>query len=167
MVDPANPDVPPLSTVAGGLLLRDPSRRILLVRPSYKDGWDIPGGIAERGESPRECCRREIVEELGMPLAVGRLLVVDFFLLPGAASGSFRFVYDGGILEPQIAASIRLDPTELVEWRFVDVGTLDLFVSDPKARRLRAAHGCALAGGLMELEWGFPAQVDQPPADAW
>ena len=100
-------------------------------------------------------------------MAVGRLLVVDFFILPGAVEASFRFVYDGGILEPQIAATIRLQPSELLEWRFVRLDSIDRYVSDPKARRLRAAHHCALGGGMMELEWGFPAELDEPPGNEW
>jgi len=30
--------------VAAGVLFRDAQGRVLLVKPTYKDGWDIPGG---------------------------------------------------------------------------------------------------------------------------
>jgi 8-oxo-dGTP diphosphatase len=48
--------------MAAGIAIRDPGGRILLVRPTYKDGWDIPGGYVEPGESPAEACRRELKE---------------------------------------------------------------------------------------------------------
>lgn len=38
--------------VAAGVLIRDAAGRILLVKPTYKDGWEIPGGYVEPDESP-------------------------------------------------------------------------------------------------------------------
>ena len=38
--------------VAADVLVRDTSQRILLVDPSYKPDWDLPGGMAEANEPP-------------------------------------------------------------------------------------------------------------------
>jgi 8-oxo-dGTP pyrophosphatase MutT (NUDIX family) len=35
-----------------------------LLEPTYKEDWEIPGGIIEENESPREACKREVLEEL-------------------------------------------------------------------------------------------------------
>lgn len=46
-------------TVAAGVLLFDERDRFLLVDPTYKPGWEFPGGVVEAGE-PRpapECAR--------------------------------------------------------------------------------------------------------------
>jgi ADP-ribose pyrophosphatase YjhB (NUDIX family) len=56
----------------------DDDGRILLVNPSYKERWDLPGGILERGEDPVSGLRREIVEELGLECRVGELRAVDY-----------------------------------------------------------------------------------------
>jgi len=64
--------------VAAGVLFRDAQGRVLLVKPTYKDGWDIPGGYVEPGESPKQAARREVLEELGIEPPIGRLLVVDW-----------------------------------------------------------------------------------------
>src|SRR4051794_34297997 len=64
---------PPMATprVAAGALIRDVEGRILLVKPTYKDGWDIPGGYVEPGESPADACNREIAEEIGLHRKAG------------------------------------------------------------------------------------------------
>ena len=46
--------------VASGVLFFDAEGRILLVRPSYKPGWDLPGGYVEIGEAPVQGAAREV-----------------------------------------------------------------------------------------------------------
>lgn len=50
----------------------------------------LPGGHLEWGEDPRECMRREIVEELGIEPVLGRLLYVNTFM-DGASKQPFEF----------------------------------------------------------------------------
>ncbi len=50
----------------------------MVVHPTYKDDWDIPGGMVEVDESPFAACVREIEEELGVKRQVGPLLCVDW-----------------------------------------------------------------------------------------
>jgi 8-oxo-dGTP diphosphatase len=81
--------------VAAGALVRDPAGRVLLVRPTYKAGWDVPGGYVEPGETPSQACRRELDEEIGLRLRPGRLLVVDWAPHPEEGD-KVLFVFDGG-----------------------------------------------------------------------
>ncbi|MET7573534.1 NUDIX hydrolase [Streptomyces sp. NPDC005492] len=64
--------------VSVGGISFDGEGRILLVNPSYKDRWDLPGGILEAGEDPVGGLRREIREELGVDCRVGQLRSVDY-----------------------------------------------------------------------------------------
>lgn len=43
--------------------------KVLLVRHTYEDGWYLPGGGAQRGESIEEAARREVREETGAEIA--------------------------------------------------------------------------------------------------
>jgi ADP-ribose pyrophosphatase YjhB (NUDIX family) len=59
-----------------GAVIRDEAGRLLLVRrahPPGKDLWSIPGGRIEPGETEPEAVMREVTEETGLVVAVGRL----------------------------------------------------------------------------------------------
>ncbi len=55
------------------ILARTPEGKIPIVkqyRPALeKFTWELPAGMVEAGEDPAECCRRELLEETGMPAA--------------------------------------------------------------------------------------------------
>src|SRR5690349_11887656 len=146
----------PITRLMGsGALFRDDAGRILLVKPSYKDVWEIPGGAIEPGEAPRVTCRRELREELGLDLDVGRLLVIDWLPPQDPRPDGWMFVYDGGVMSDDVATQIKLPPDELLEWRCVRLDELDEYVREFKARRLRVAFDCALRGETADLEWGY------------
>jgi 8-oxo-dGTP pyrophosphatase MutT (NUDIX family) len=65
--------------MAAGILFRDSRGRVLLVEPSYKPNWEIPGGVVEADESPWAAATRELSEELGWDRPLGRLLVRTTF----------------------------------------------------------------------------------------
>ncbi|MGI9451938.1 MAG: NUDIX domain-containing protein, partial [Geminicoccaceae bacterium] len=58
----------PKKRLASAVLLFDHAGRLLLVKPSYRDEWLIPGGLVEKNESPWTAARRETLEEIGVAL---------------------------------------------------------------------------------------------------
>lgn len=55
-------------------IILDDEGRVLLVRHSYVDGWYLPGGGVERGETALSAVTREIDEEAGILLKAGERL---------------------------------------------------------------------------------------------
>lgn len=73
----------------------DEQRRILLTRRRDNGLWCLPGGKLEPGESAGEACAREMREETGLLVRVGRLIGVyssPHRLLAYADGGRFQVI---------------------------------------------------------------------------
>lgn len=140
---------------AAGALFVDHDGQVLIVEPTYKPRWEIPGGAVERGETPREACERELHEELGVELPVGRLLVVDW--APLVREERVRYVFDGGILTEEQLDRIVLPPDELSSWAFIPPEELFVMMAPRLVRRVTAALEARGAGVTAYLEHGLPA----------
>jgi 8-oxo-dGTP diphosphatase len=127
--------------VAAGALIRDTDARVLCVKPNYRDYWTLPGGICEAGEAPHRCCAREVAEEVGLDLPVGRLLTIDWQLaLPEYgpdARPSMYFIFDGGAVPA--AAGIVLQDDELDDYQFAQPENLAGLLAPAGLRRTLAA----------------------------
>jgi 8-oxo-dGTP diphosphatase len=146
--------------IAAGVLFID-GDRVLLVHKTYGNGWDIPGGYVEAGESPAAACRRELKEELGIEREAQRLLIVDW--APHAAEGDkILYIFDCAQLGAD-EQRIQLADDELDRWQWVPVGQLPEYVIPRLARRLTSAYRAHAAGTQLYLEHGQPVMA---PADS-
>lgn len=96
----------------------------------YKDGWEIPGGKLEPGETPEECIVREIREELATEVRAERILgVVDYdypsfhltmhCILCTIVSGKLQ------LLEHEAAKWVNKETLRSVDWLPADRLILD------------------------------------------
>src|SRR5580704_4465033 len=87
----------PAIPASAGALIFDRADRLLILRPTYKSGWTIPGGVMEAdGETPWEACRREVREECGIEVHRARLACMDFRRPKPGRAGGIRFLFDCG-----------------------------------------------------------------------
>jgi len=140
--------------MAAGALFRDEDGRVLLVDPTYKPMWDLPGGAVEKEESPQGACRREVAEELGLDRVPGRVLVVDWVPSRPERPEGLIVVYDGGILAVDEIAAITLQDGELAGYGFVEPGEVTERVSSLLARRIAACVDAVVGGTVISLEDG-------------
>ncbi len=143
---------------AVGVLFVDEGGDVLLVEPTYKAMWDIPGGPMPAGETPREACTRELHEKFGLALPLGRLLVVDW--APHVREERVRFVFDGCVLTDEQLDAIELPPHELESWAFISPGELFVMTEPRLTRRVTAALGAREAGATWYLENGVPVSPE-------
>jgi ADP-ribose pyrophosphatase YjhB (NUDIX family) len=126
--------------VSAGALIYDSAGLLLILKPAYKTGWTIPGGVMEAtGETPWEACRREVREECGIEVHSGRLACTDF--RPGRPGhpGGLRFLFDCGTADDAALAAITLQPGEIAGHRLVPLDTALALLRPPIRRRVRAA----------------------------
>ena len=144
----------PAIPASAGALLFDAAGRLLILKPTYKSGWTIPGGVMEAdGETPWDTCRREVREECGIEIATGRLACVDFRRPRPGKPGGIRFLFDCGVIGDTRLAGIRLQPEEISAHRLEPLPSALALLRGPIRRRVSAA--CE-QDGLCYLENGRP-----------
>ncbi|MDN5919942.1 MAG: NUDIX hydrolase [Pseudonocardia sp.] len=140
------------------MLITDPDdARVLIVNPTYKPRWELPGGAVEADESPAAAAAREIREELGLALPVGRLLALDYvptLHLPDTATRteSLVTVFDGGHLHT--LDTVTLPPDELSDAAFIGLDQLPDYLPALQSRRAIASVHARRAGTVAYLEDG-------------
>ncbi|MCX3062210.1 NUDIX hydrolase [Streptomyces beihaiensis] len=148
---------PTAETVAAGVLLFDEEERVLLVDPTYKPGWEFPGGVVEPGEAPARAGVREVAEETGLRLArLPGLLVVDWERPVPPGYGGLRMLFDGGRLTSAQVDQLLLPGPELRQWRFVTESEAAGLLPPVRFRRLHWALRARERGAAHYLEAGSP-----------
>jgi 8-oxo-dGTP pyrophosphatase MutT (NUDIX family) len=135
----------PRKRVIAQALVRDESGRVLLCHPTYKDDWDLPGGVVELRESPREAAGREVLEELALVLPVGELVLTDWLPPWGGWDDALCLVFDAGVHPASILDRAVLQAREIRAAAFCLTDEVHARAADYTARRVEAALA-ALAG---------------------
>ncbi|MGW9427477.1 NUDIX domain-containing protein [Streptomyces decoyicus] len=139
--------------MASGALFFDDQGRVMMLEPTYKDYREIPGGYVETGESPHQACVREVGEELGIAPEIGRLLAMDW--APSPTEGDkVLYIFDGGILAPEIQGQIQLQTAEIGAYGFHPVSAVANLTIPRLARRIQAAAKARTEGRMVYLEHG-------------
>ena len=144
----------PRKRIGAGIVALDDQMRVLLVEPTYQSIWEVPGGLVELGEPPREAVARECREELGMDVVVGRLLVMDWVPPRRLPDDGLMLLYAAGPID---TSQIILPPEELKSWLWCDSEMMQERLSDFMFRRLEAALEAIFEGTVAELENGYAA----------
>jgi 8-oxo-dGTP diphosphatase len=158
----AAPGALPAIPVSAGALLFDRAGRLLILKPTYKSGWTIPGGVMEAGgESPWQACQREVREECGLDVRTGRLVCMDFRRPRPGKPGGIRFLFDCGVIAGRSLSAIALQAEEISAHRLAALPDALALLRRPIRRRVRAA--CS-GRGLVYLEDGRPVPGVTPGA---
>ena len=83
----------------------------------YKEYWDIPGGLANQGETPREALIREVKEEVNLKIKPVKIIHEDSNLDKEKNMIFIRLVYLTNVEDD--FNNIKLDPSEHTEYKLI------------------------------------------------
>jgi ADP-ribose pyrophosphatase YjhB (NUDIX family) len=107
--------------------------KVLMVRGARgltKGIWNLPGGFIGYAEHPCESALREVREELGIRVKLGRLLGIYSETFKDSGSYMISFVYLG----KRLAGKIRPHPEELESFKWLPVRQAARITKNPFAR---------------------------------
>jgi 8-oxo-dGTP pyrophosphatase MutT (NUDIX family) len=142
--------------VIAHVLLTDSDNRVCVLETTFKPDFELPGGIVEPGESPREAVVRESQEEVALSVVVGPLLVVDWLAPYLGWEDAVELVFDGGVCPTPQALIPDGREIRAVHWLSPEqaVAAMAPFAQG----RLRAALEARRSGRTRYLEAG--QQID-------
>lgn len=144
----------PKKQMGSGILLFNKNNELLLVKPTYKDKWSIPGGSVDAEESPRNCTIRETKEETGLDLEEARLVCIDYKKSEGVKIENLQFIFYGGKLSDEKIKEIKLEKDELEGFKFVPIDEALKIARPNLAKRLPHCLEAIKAGRAVYLEEG-------------
>jgi 8-oxo-dGTP pyrophosphatase MutT (NUDIX family) len=136
------------------LLVRDRDDRVLLCRLTYKQDWDLPGGVVEVGESPQLAVAREVEEELALRLPAGPLLLTDWLPPWSGWDDALCLVFDGGAHDASLLDGVVRQEREIRDAAFCTVEEVRDRCADFTARRIESALANVNGGGPSYTESG-------------
>lgn len=124
----------PTKRVIAHALFRDAEGRVLLLETVYKDDWELPGGVVEPAETPRDGARREIAEEIGILVELGQPTLVDWMPPYLGWSDAIEFIFDGGTIER--VEDLQVGDGEIRAIHWVEPEDVAQHVTELSARRI-------------------------------
>jgi 8-oxo-dGTP diphosphatase len=112
----------------------DQDEQVLLTKrnvPPFQGEWVMPGGKIDLGEPIVEALKREVWEEVGLEVEVGRLIDVFEHVTPGADNYHFIIIY---YLCTPLYCDVNHNRDEVAEARWVPRGDLALYKIPAGAR---------------------------------
>jgi 8-oxo-dGTP diphosphatase len=126
----------PKKIMGAGCLFFDTEGKILVVKPTYRDTWNLPGGVVETNESPQNACIREVREEIGIEIKPKRLLCIDYTSKNEESIESLQFIFFGGTLSQEKISEIKVAADEINAYQFLPPKQALTLVSNKLARRI-------------------------------
>ena len=143
----------PRKWMATNILLFNSEGKFLIVKPTYRDHWLMPGGLIDANEAPKRGAIRELQEEIGLVIDKLDLLCVAYHRDDDGVKGDrVVFVFDGGLLREAQIAAISLGEDELSEYCFVTLAEALPMLGPLFEKRIPGALEARKEGRISYLE---------------
>ena len=127
----------PRKRCSASALIRDSIGNILIVKPTYREGWLLPGGIVEAMESPVDAVCREVFEEIGFKPKPEFLACVDHLSPSGGFGEAIHFMFACQEITSEQVNGLAIDGREIEALRFVAETEAYVLLLPAIVRRIR------------------------------
>jgi RimJ/RimL family protein N-acetyltransferase len=143
-----NAGLPTKRVIAQGLI-RNNANEILLCELTYKQEWDLPGGVVDPHESPAHALTREIREEMDIEMAPRSLVALNWLPSWRGWDDAMLAVFDLGI-DDQVITRARLEPRELLGLHWCDLQRVERRAAAYVTRMLRRLEQPSVGTAYLE-----------------
>jgi len=103
---------------SAAVILEDEAGRVLIVKATYKRYWTFPGGVIDKGETPKEAAIREVQEEVGLTIDPETVTFAWVASRSSHVAQTLQFVFKA-TLPAAALDTIKMQFSEIEDWRFV------------------------------------------------
>lgn len=122
---------------ASGAFIFNEKNQLLILKPSYKDGWNLPGGVTDEFESPYQTIIRECKEEVNLDVKIKDLVLIDYSLktIDDFEHDYIEFYFTVSV---ENLSDIQIDNEEILDYKFVDINQAQKYLAPNYYTRLQA-----------------------------
>ena len=103
---------------SAAVILEDAKGRVLIVKANYKSYWTFPGGIIDKGETPKEAALRETFEEVGVTINPEALTFLAVANRRSKLAQTYQFIFKAHLTQA-MRDTIAIQPSEIDEIAFI------------------------------------------------
>ncbi len=122
---------------ASGAFIFSAQNQLLILKPSYKDGWNLPGGVSDQFESPYQTVIRECKEETNLDIHIKDLVLIDYSrkIIDDYEHDYIEFYFTATVKN---LSEIQIDKEEIIDYKFVDITESQNYLTQNYHTRLTA-----------------------------
>lgn len=124
----------PQKNMASGAIIWDEKDKFLIVKPTYKNYWHLPGGVVEKNESPYVACIREVKEEVNLSVKPNKLMGVNYTGILDEGIDALVFVFECGIIGEDKIRHIRIPKDEIEDYKFIENQEVFMYLDERMAK---------------------------------
>ena len=118
--------------VVAGIIVKE--SKILLTRrgpeQSLAGFWEFPGGKMEGGESPEDCLKRELYEELGIDAKVGAFVASNIHQYPAVEVDLHAYWVEFNFLDFALVVHDRAEWVEVEQLVYYELSPADIPIAE-------------------------------------